>query len=189
MNAHDYAELEKQLIDHEDLRLVPYLCTSRKWTIGVGYNISDRGVAGMAKAIGRPLSFNRDRPSDLTITRAEALRALRADILMFEAELRGTWKNYDRLDGVRQRAVIDFVFNLGIERAAKFGSAIRFVDIALQQTAPPLIEAGWTAVAFHMMDSVWSRQVDDGLGGRKGRADRVCCMVRKGQDPGLGKAA
>lgn len=30
--------VKKLLILHEALRLEPYLCSAKKWTIGVGYN-------------------------------------------------------------------------------------------------------------------------------------------------------
>jgi lysozyme len=38
------AKLRKSLIEHEDYRKYPYIDTVGKITIGIGYNLSDRGV-------------------------------------------------------------------------------------------------------------------------------------------------
>jgi GH24 family phage-related lysozyme (muramidase) len=181
LSSQDYAVLIEQLIDHEALRLERYLCSSNKWTIGVGYNISDRGLGFLEKVIGRRLDA-------MKITREEALKVLAADIDRIESEVRAAWPLYDQLDKVRKRAVIDFVFNIGTVGAAKFKSAIKFAEAAMSIRFGDnhdrlMLEACWTACAFHMFDSLWSRQVDDGLGGRKGRADRVGTMIRTGRDP------
>lgn len=172
----------KQLIEHEALRLRLYRCTSGKLTIGVGYNLDDRGVGPMARALGRDVSLNELERNGLS--EADGLKVLEADIDRFEDDVRSRWPNYAALDGVRQRAVIDFVFNLGVAGAAKFISAIRFADMALSTRDVGFQEACWTAAAFHIADSVWARQVDDGLAGRRGRADRLVAMIRTGRDPG-----
>lgn len=179
----DIEQLRSQLVAHEGLRLRLYRCTSGKLTIGVGYNLDDRGVGPMSRALGREVSLNELERNGLT--EADALRVLDADIHRFEEDVRARWINYAALDPVRRRAVIDFVFNLGIAGAAKFVSAIRFADMALATGDVGFRAACWTAVAFHIMDSVWARQVDDGLAGRRGRADRLAVMIRTGRDPGL----
>jgi lysozyme len=174
--------LQQQLIDHEGLRTRLYRCTSGRLTIGVGYNVDDRGLGPMSQALGRTVSMDELQRDGLSTE--DAVRLLEADIHRFEEEVRAKWVNYRELDEVRQRAVIDFVFNLGLAGARKFKSAIRFADLALTATDVSYREACWTAVAFHVMDSVWARQVDDGLAGRRGRADRLATMVRTGRDPG-----
>ena len=178
LTADQQERLRQQLILHEDLRLKPYHCTAAKQTIGVGYNISDRGWAPLERTTGR----SRDSLSLGGLTREEALAQLDADITMFVEQIRKQLPRFDQLDAVRQRAIIDFVFNLGTVRAAAFKNAIAAGRLALEQTDPALRQACWDACAFHMLDSAWSRQVDDGLGGRHGRADRLCGMIRTGKD-------
>lgn len=175
--------LRQQLVDHEGLRRRLYRCTSGKLTIGVGYNIDDRGVGPMSRALGRYVVLDELERDGLT--EAECVVILYADIERFETDVRSRWPNYDTLDDVRQRVVIDFAFNLGVDGAAKFANAIRFADMALAARDVGYQEACWTAVAYHMADSIWARQVDDGLAGRKGRADRLFAMVRTGKDPGV----
>lgn len=182
MTAADLSALRAQLVQHEGLRLRLYRCTSGKLTIGCGYNLDDRGLKPMERALGRSVLLNELERNGLS--EADAMRVLDADIQRFEDDVDSRWPNYAALDGVRQRAVIDFAFNLGVAGAAQFANAIRFANMALSTKDVGYQEACWTAVAFHMANSVWARQVDDGLAGRKGRADRLCAMVRTGRDPG-----
>lgn len=182
MTPQDYAALEEQLIAHEGLRLKLYLCTSGRLTWGVGYNVTDRGLIPLQRALGRSVTMEDLRGGRLS--REDALTVLRMDIPTFEAQIRERLANFDRLDAVRQRAIIDFVFNLGVVGAAAFKSAIAAGRLALQQSDARLTQACWDACAFHIMNSLWARQVDDGLAGKRGRADRVCHMIRTGVDPG-----
>lgn len=187
MSPSDYKDLIQQLIDHEGLRLDPYQDSKGKLTIGVGYNLEDRGPGPLERAIGRTLD-------PLRLTREEAVRGCAADIERFETEIVEMWPRFESLDVIRKRAFIDFVFNLGTAKAARFTQAKRFADLAIDleqsrdlsptsQRTHSLIEAAWTACAFHGVESVWARQVDDGLGGRFGRADRLATMIRIGRDP------
>lgn len=181
MTPSDLAALRRQLVLHEGLRLKLYRCASGRLTIGVGYNLDDRGVGPMSRALGREVSLNELERNGLS--EAEAMDVLDADIDRFEDDVRGRWPNYIALDSVRQRAVVDFVFNLGVAGASKFVNAIRFADMALSTRDVGFQEACWTAVAYHIADSVWARQVDDGLAGSRGRADRLAAMIRTGRDP------
>jgi lysozyme len=126
MSDIDLRKMERQLVLHEGIRLVPYRCTADKQTIAVGYNMQDRGLEDLEASIGRPF--------DGRLTRDEALKVCRDDI-------------------VEQR------------------------DACLQL-------ACYTAAAYHMADSLWAHQVDDGLAGDvRGRADRLCRMMVTGTDP------
>jgi lysozyme len=182
MTTQDRAALVQQLIAHEGLRLQPYRCTSGKLTILVGYNVDDRGLAPLSAALGRPVTMMDVLQGRFTA--ADAVRQVAADIDRIEREVQTAWPAYEALGGVRQRVVIDFVYNLGTARAAKFRSAIAFIQLAITQEEPALREACFTAAAFHICDSLWARQVDDGLAGSKGRADRLARMLRTGIDGG-----
>jgi hypothetical protein len=43
-------------------------------------------------------------------------------------------------------------------------------------------QAFFHETAWHAKDSLWARQVDDGLAGSYGRADRIADMMRTGLD-------
>ena len=177
MTGDQLIAMRRELLADEGVRLRPYQCSSGKWTIGVGFNYEDRGLDVLEAIIGRPINLA------VGITKAEALVALDADIQYYESRVRARFPTiYDRLDPVRQRAMVNFAFNLG-GRALGFRSALARLKQALDQTDPELQQACWDATAFHLMNSLWARQVDDGLAGRRGRADRICEMVRLGQAP------
>lgn len=81
--------LTDQLIAHEGLRLKPYVDTVGKVTLGVGRNLTDKGI-----------------------TATEALYLLGNDLDEVVADL-ATFPWWLKLDAVRQRAMIDCRFNLG----------------------------------------------------------------------------
>lgn len=90
-------ELEKQLIDHEGLRLKPYRCPAGKLTIGVGRNLDGGGIS-----------------------KEEALMLLRNDIGEAIAVCSQLFPLFQDLSDRRQRALIDMAFNLGETRFRKF---------------------------------------------------------------------
>lgn len=85
------------LIAHEGLRLAPYIDTRGNITIGVGRNLSDRGI-----------------------TKAEALHLLANDIVFCAQELQRLLPWYSKLDNVRKLAFLDMVFNLGVTEFLNF---------------------------------------------------------------------
>lgn len=78
-----------QLIAHEGLRLKPYVDTVGKLTIGVGRNLTDKGIST-----------------------TEALSMLDHDLDEVVADL-ATFPWFLTLDAIRQRACCDLRFNLG----------------------------------------------------------------------------
>lgn len=169
-----------QLALHEGFESKPYRCTASKLTIAHGYNIDARGLGPLSAAIGRTVSLPELFAKG--ITKIEAHRALVADIRDLDRKIPGKFPTYLRLDEVRKRVVVDFVYNVGGTGALAFTTTIDRIELALEQTTPRLLQACWDAAAFHLMDSLWSDQVDDGLRGRYGRADRLCGMLRTGRD-------
>lgn len=90
-------DLTQQLIEHEGLRLKPYLCTAGKTTIGVGRNLTDVGI-----------------------TEQEAMILLSMDIDRVITELFDKKPSVQNLSGVRQRVLLDMAFNLGTPTLLKF---------------------------------------------------------------------
>lgn len=113
-----------------------------KWTIGIGHNISDNGLSDAAI----DFIFTEDRD---------------AHIADMDAHL-AWWKN---LDEVRQRALCNMCFNLGINRLLGFRNML----VALQN-------GNWIEAAAQAKDSVWYKQV--GI-----RAERIIHMFETGTDP------
>lgn len=175
----DQARMWEQLVLHEGLYLTPYKCPSGKWTILVGYNYEDRGLQHLSRALGRTVTLQGLRRG---LTRADAERQVAYDVAYFEVQVRARFPLYDRLNDPRKRAVIDFVFNLGTTRAASFRRARAALELALVETNARPQQAYYYETAWHAMDSLWSRQVDDGMGGTYGRADRLCEMLITGRD-------
>lgn len=135
-------DTEKLLVElerDEGLRLRPYECTAGRLTIGVGRNLDDVGI-----------------------TREEAMILLAHDVRRSIADCE-LFPWYHKLNGVRQRAICNMMFNLGLARFRGFKklmAAIRAED--------------WEEAAVQMLDSKWAEQVGD-------RANRLAAMMRFGK--------
>jgi lysozyme len=100
----DLSALRARIIEHEGLKLFPYKDTVGKWTIGVGRNLSDRGIS-----------------------HDEAMYLLNNDIQESIQEL----KHYDwfnNLDEVRQGVLIELHFNIGLTSLLKFKNMIACLE-------------------------------------------------------------
>ena len=128
----DVEKLKDQLILHEGLELKSYQCSAGFITLGVGRNVEELGI-----------------------TEDEARYLLDNDILRVTKELDSNLPWWRDLSEVRQRVVVDMVFNLGISRFLNFKNAIN----AMQ-------EEDWEEAAAQMLDSKWADQVGK-------RADRL----------------
>jgi len=161
------SRMEAQLVLHEGLREKSYQDTEGYWTIGVGFNLSARGIDALELAVGRKLG---DDLTKVVITREEALKALRLDINRFEAAVPVHFPFYVELDEVRQRVVLDMAFNMG------FGA------LGFKNTRKMVEARDWSGAARGLYNSKWARQVGDGPGGKKDRCDRLSAMLLTGRD-------
>ncbi len=121
----DVEKLKNQLILHEGLELKSYTCSAGYVTLGVGRNVEELGI-----------------------TEEEARYLLDNDILRVGEELDNAIPWWRDMSEVRQRVVVDMVFNLGISRFLNFRKAIN----AMQ-------EQDWEEAAAQMLDSRWADQV------------------------------
>jgi lysozyme len=138
MTPAQHQALVDDLVRDEGIRLKPYLDTVGKATIGVGRNLSDVGIS-----------------------QAEAMVLLEWDIGRAEQDAR-TFGWFEGLDPVRQRAVLNLLFNLGLSRFVLFRHFIAAMGAKLYDKAGDELQA-----------SVWYGQVGD-------RAKRLVAMIRTG---------
>jgi lysozyme len=123
---------------HEGLRLKPYKCTAGKLSIGYGRNLDDMGISEV-----------------------EAMVMLRNDIEQCYQELEMfSW--FSDLDQVRQEALVDMLFNLGLPTFLEFKKTLKFVA-----------EGKYSQAAEEMLRSKWANQVGD-------RAKELAYMVDTG---------
>lgn len=91
------SHLREMLVRHEGLKLKPYIDTAGKLTIGVGRNLTDRGLS--VDEVSMLLD------NDIADAKADLKRAL-------------PWT--ETLDEVRHDALVSMCFNLGILRLLDF---------------------------------------------------------------------
>jgi lysozyme len=146
----DQAKLRSELSRDEGRKLTSYQDTNGYWTIGVGH------LLGTTRRM-------------LTITEAECDALLDADIAVAMAScivVFGTTK-FMPLDDVRQRALINMMFNRGEKHVQESTTITPAIRVALNQPK------NWDLVAIAIKVSPWAKQI--GV-----RADRLAAMLENG---------
>lgn len=127
---------------HEGVETHAYKCTSGKLTIGVGRNIDPSGGVGLCQ-------------DEIAYLLANDIRRCKKELEEFP------W--LPSLDDVRQDALVDMCFNMGITRLRTFKKAIGAMENQDYQRA-----------GDQFFDSRWARQVPN-------RAIEICDMIRTGK--------
>lgn len=162
--------LLKQLILNEGLKLQPYKCTAGKWTVGVGRNYQENKFSTRECVILFGVqSITVEAATELMkktpLTKQKAMLLLENDILKVVNQLstRSEWKAVQG-DSVRERVLIDLVFNMGLTTWNTFKNTIKFIAAKdFEQAADNLIK------------SKWYKQVGN-------RGPRIVTMLRTGKD-------
>lgn len=111
----------EQLILHEGFELMPYTDTVGKVTIGVGRNLTDRGIS-----------------------KDEALYLLDNDIDLHAEELEKAFPVVHQLDRVRYYVLLDMAFNMGIPRLSKFKNMWTYVKAHdYEKAAVEMLDSKW----------------------------------------------
>jgi len=118
-------KLEDQLIIHEGYRQFPYKCTADRLTIAIGRNLDDVGI-----------------------TQDEARYLLKNDIRHARSQCELAFPWFSGLDPVRQDAIVNMCFNLGISRLRGF-----------KKMLTALKEKDFHKAAEEALDSKWAKQV------------------------------
>lgn len=167
----NYDNLIAQLIIDEGLRLKPYPCSEGFLTIGVGRNLEGNGlswgemVALVKQNPERKARFPRDfetldgetllmaliRDFKLNgITSEEAMMLLNNDIYNSEADLKRTFKWFERAPEELKEVLMNMCFNMGIKRLLTFKNTLWYMGAGEYEKA-----------AGNMLKSKWARQVGD----------------------------
>ena len=93
----DESKLIEQLKIHEGVKLMPYKDTEGKWTIGIGRNLSDRGIS-----------------------MATAEQMLTEDIILAKSELDKIYPEWCDLTEARQMVLANMMFNMGLPSYSTF---------------------------------------------------------------------
>ena len=137
-------ELIEQLKKHEGVETHVYKCTAGYETIGVGRNISESGLG---------------------LSSDEIDYLLQNDINRCVRELAYAFDWFASLDGVRQDAMVNLAFNLGMTRLQQFKLALDGME-----------RGDYARAAAEFLDSRWAKQVGN-------RAIEVTYMIRTGEYP------
>ena len=135
--------LRRNLVDAEGDRRAPYVDTVGKTTIGVGHNLTDRGISQAVRDL-----------------------LLEEDIATALSDLDRALPWWRELAPVRQAALAELAFNMGI------GTPRRGL-LSFKRTLEHLQFGRYQAAADHLLRSKWARQVGPRRAGRIERMIRV----------------
>ena len=124
------SQLKKQLIDHESMKLELYKCMAGFWTIGVGRNLSSRGISVET-----------------------AVDMLDEDIEICISELDKVFPWWRKGNDARQHALIDLHFNLGINTLLSFKKTMNLWEEAVHG------RVNWSQVADELLNSNYAKQL------------------------------
>ena len=131
-------DIIEQLTRDEGCRQFPYVDTVGKTTIGVGRNLTDVGLS------------------------AEEIDYLLAnDVKKVQGQL-SAYDWYNKLDPVRQGAIQNLTFNIGINGVLHFPSAIHYLSVG-----------DWGNAKAQLLNSLWATQVGQ-------RAQRLAQQIETG---------
>lgn len=117
--------LVEQLKIHEGVKLKPYHCTADKLTIGVGRNLDDVGIS-----------------------EEEASYLLENDIKKCQEQCNAQFPWFAGLTPLRQEAIINLVFNMGISKFKQFKKTIAYIQ-----------DGRFDQAGAELLDSNYARQV------------------------------
>jgi lysozyme len=136
------------LVRHEGLRRTPYRDTAGHLTIGAGHNLD---AHPMPVGTAYPLSI------------AQCYALLGQDIADTEQELDKAFVWYAALDPVRQAAVTDLAFNVGVAGLQKFHQFLGY-----------MAAGNWNAAGGDLLSTLYARELP-------ARAQDLATMILKGQ--------
>jgi lysozyme len=120
LNDNQLAILKARLSRTEGRRNRPYVDTVGKVTIGIGHNLSDKGISDkIVDAL-----FEEDIQE--AVTGAETLPI------------------FDKLDAVRQTVIVDMVFNMGIDSVREFKNTLMLLGQGnWEKAADAMLNSHW----------------------------------------------
>lgn len=152
-------KLRNLLVTEEAYRRFPYLDTKGNITIGIGNNLSAKGITSIDEA-------NKLYPDGITF--AKAKEDLSANIKDLIKDLSEHLSFFQNLDEVRQAVLIDMAYNMGIEKLLVFKITLGLIELGKYEQA-----------SREMLLSLWAVEV-------KTRARRLSLMMETGVWPKLG---
>ena len=159
----DRAKLRKQLIFHEGRKTKVYNDSEGIPTIGVGFNLKRADAKKQIENL--TLDYKKVLAGDQALTDTQIDTLLDADIDTAISSSKSVFPKFTDLSDVRQRVLVDMMFNLGKSKFEVFKDMIAAVKAGKYNVA-----------ADEMKDSKWYKQVKD-------RGPRLETMMRTDTDP------
>lgn len=148
-----FEKVKRDIMRDEGWRDKVYLCPAGRNTIGWGHNIDAKPLPPEIQAYLEDYGY---------IEKFQGEIVLSEDISDALTDCNRLFLNFPTFSENRRRALVNFMFNLGLARAKGFKKA----NEAIRQE-------DWKLAAKEMRDSKWYIQVGE-------RAERICKLIEEG---------
>ncbi|BBN80535.1 lysozyme [Pseudoalteromonas sp. A25] len=130
--------LKEQLLRYEGLSLKPYQCTQGKVTIGIGRNLTDRGI-----------------------TLEEANFLLSNDIKDVLVQVSSNISVFNTLNEARKLILLDMAFNLGVAGLTKFKKMIAALEGQnYEDAAREMLDSRWANQVGHRAKELAEKMIE-----------------------------
>jgi lysozyme len=158
----DFSKLRDQVIKHEGVRSSVYKDSEGNATVGIGFNLQRGGAEEILRSVGGDYQSILAGTEELSESQMNAL--LDADLQEAIKNCSEVFPRFFELSDIRQRALVDMMFNLGRPRFESFKKMINAIN-----------DGEFRKAADEMKDSRWYVQV-------KGRGETLEAMIRTDEE-------
>lgn len=158
----DRGKLLQQLTKHEGKRRSVYIDSEGYPTIGIGFNLKRSGAQAVIEKVGA--NYNKVLAGEAELNDGQIASLFEADVDAAIIDCKKVFNTFTELSDVRQRVLVDMMFNLGPTRFASFRNMIAAIG-----------EKDFDKAADEMTASLWFKQV-------KTRGTTLVSMMRTNID-------
>jgi lysozyme len=144
----DRDKLRSQLVKHEGKKTKVYMDTEGIPTIGVGFNLNRADAKKKIEGLG--LTYDKVKAGTQELTDKQILTLLDSDIDAAIINCKSVFPTFTEISDVRQRVLVDMMFNLGKTRFTKFEKMIARIN-----------NSDFASAADEMKKSEWYNQVKE----------------------------
>lgn len=138
----DLVQLETSLRKHEGVRERLYICPAGKLSIGVGHNLEAIPLTGLELR-----TLYDAGEITITLTQAGISRVLKTDMEDHIELCQNYFEHWEGLNDVRQNAIAELCFQVGINGLLKFKRFLAAVGVE-----------NWGKAKAELVDSRWAKQ-------------------------------
>lgn len=157
------SQVPADLMRHEGMRTSVYKDTVGKNTVGIGFNMDSSSSKKIWEKSGIDADFDAVKAGEQSISPSQAVQLANTSYTIAVNDARSLFKNFDRLDPVRKKALANMSYQLGKSGLGGFKNLISHIE-----------SEQWIKAANSVKNSEYAKQVP-------GRAKEIMIALATGK--------